>query len=313
MRTAVCYLISVMLHGAALAAMACVSPPWSYQPPQFAIGQGGGTGGDPTGGPTTLESSFSSSSRKVVQPLVRFRIEPVSAARPMAVSHPASASMLDKTTPELVRRRPPPIAEMVSVVPPVIAPAKLSRIEAAEVALSRLSTEAATPERIPAELSPTEVVAGSVAPEFSASNGQTELAGAFSGNDGIGMRGIPTSASGKIGREVRGPFGDGRPGGPGGGGLDQNPSGLPANPLPPYPPEARTNGIQGVVVLRVWIRDSGTVQDVKIHESSGDASLDQSALNTVRDYWRFVAARQDGVSVPCQALVPIRFRIRDGS
>ena len=62
---------------------------------------------------------------------------------------------------------------------------------------------------------------------------------------------------------------------------------------------------------RVWIRDDGTVEDVKIHESSGDASLDESALSTVRDRWRFVPARKNGVSVSCQALLPIRFRLRE--
>ena len=41
-RTLIWYIISVLLHGAALAAIACVSPSSYYQPPQFAIGHGGG-------------------------------------------------------------------------------------------------------------------------------------------------------------------------------------------------------------------------------------------------------------------------------
>jgi TonB family protein len=59
----------------------------------------------------------------------------------------------------------------------------------------------------------------------------------------------------------------------------------------------------------LWIRDDGTLEDVKIHESSGDASLDQSALSTVRDHWRFAPARQDGVRVPWQGTKSIWFHI----
>lgn len=198
---------------------------------------------------------------------------------------------------------------MVSVVPPVIAPAELSRIELAEAALSPSLSEPALPERTTAELSPTEVVAGAVAPEPGALAMHTEMAGDPSGGNGIGISGIATSGSGKIGSEFRGPPGDGRPVGPGGGGVDQSPSGLPANPLPPYPPEAQANGIQGRVVLRLWIRDDGTLQDVKIHESSGDASLDKSAIITVRDRWRFAPAQQNGVPVPWEGTAAIWFHL----
>ena len=146
-RTAVCYLISIMLHGAALAAIACVSSDWGYQSPQFADAQGGGTGGDPAGAPNVLESSFSSSSQKMVQPLVRFQIAPATLPRPTVIPQSAFAPMQNRVATELVRGRPPVAVELVSMVPPVIEPAKLSRIEVAEVALSRLSTEAAAPNR----------------------------------------------------------------------------------------------------------------------------------------------------------------------
>ena len=123
---------------------------------------------------------------------------------------------------------------------------------------------------------------------------------------------VPTSAGGKIGEPYRGAGGNGNPFGPGGGGLEQTPSALARNPTPPYPPEALARGIEGLVVLRVWIRDDGTVENAKVDQSSGDDSLDQSALHTVRDGWRFVPARRNGASVSSQVLLPIRFRIRGG-
>ena len=92
-------------------------------------------------------------------------------------------------------------------------------------------------------------------------------------------------------------------------GRDQAPSASASNPLPPYPPDALARGTEGLVLLRVWIRADCTVQAVKIYKSSGDASLDESALDTVRDRWQFVPAHQNGFSVPWEGLLPIRFRL----
>ena len=117
------------------------------------------------------------------------------------------------------------------------------------------------------------------------------------------------AAAGKIGRDVHGLPGDGRPLGPGGGGPDQTPSASASNPLPPYPPDALARGTEGLVLLRVRIGVDGAIQAVKIHQSSGDASLDESALNTVRDRWQFAPAHQNGFSVPWEGLLPIRFRL----
>jgi protein TonB len=322
-RTLICYIISVLLHGAALAAMACVSCPSSYQPPQFAVGQGGGgQGGDPAGQALALEASFSS--RRTLETLVRLRIEAVPEPQRTALPPPASAFMPNRVAPEVHRRRPVLDDETLSILPTTtITPAKISRIAVADAAPSPLADEQAWPKRIVSELSPLEIVAGEVAPESTSPDPPPQTAsqlGESSGSNGDRTAGQPTAAgsapaigSGAIGREFRGPAGDGRPGGPGGGRLDQIPSAAPRNPTPPYPPDALARGIEGRVLLRVWIRDDGTVEDVKIHQSSGDESLDQSALSTVRDRWRFVPARRNGVDVSCQALLPIRFRIHEGS
>ena len=119
--------------------------------------------------------------------------------------------------------------------------------------------------------------------------------------DGLAGAGAGAAATGTGGAVGRGTPGQG-------GALDGVPSGLVSNPLPPYPPEALARGVEGRVLLRVWILEDGSVQDVKVHQSSGDESLDRSALSTVRDRWRFVPGRRGGFAVPCEVILPIRFR-----
>jgi len=64
-------------------------------------------------------------------------------------------------------------------------------------------------------------------------------------------------------------------------------------------------------VLRVLIGEDGTVKRVEIAQSSGFDSLDDSAVQTVRTRWRFVAARRDGVAVESWVEVPIRFALTE--
>lgn len=80
------------------------------------------------------------------------------------------------------------------------------------------------------------------------------------------------------------------------------------NPPPPYPILARRRGLEGVVVLAVWVDDLGQAQSVSLHRSSGHAVLDQSALETVKT-WRFVPARRGGHTVAAAIEVPIRFAL----
>jgi len=81
------------------------------------------------------------------------------------------------------------------------------------------------------------------------------------------------------------------------------------NPLPPYPLVARRLGKEGVVLLEVVVAPDGRAADVRMIRSSGFAPLDESAVTTVRERWRFVPARRDGVAVESRVTVPIRFRL----
>ena len=108
----------------------------------------------------------------------------------------------------------------------------------------------------------------------------------------------------------------GRDGGEGSKGVGEanGPSATPdynVNPKPPYPMIARRIGAQGEVLLRVLVRQDGSVGSVELARSSGFALLDESATRTVRDNWRFIPARLDGTPVESWVEVPIKFVLAD--
>ena len=83
------------------------------------------------------------------------------------------------------------------------------------------------------------------------------------------------------------------------------------NPKPYYPLIARRLGAQGVVLLRVQVREDGSVANVELARSSGFAMLDESASRTIRESWRFIPARIDGIPVESWVEVPIKFVLED--
>jgi len=103
--------------------------------------------------------------------------------------------------------------------------------------------------------------------------------------------------------------GNGIGGGAGGDGSAGEGAAYGTNPLPPYPIVARRLGMEGVVLLDVLVAPDGHAADVRVARSSGHPALDESALTTVRERWRFVPARRDGVPVESRVTVPIRFRL----
>lgn len=80
--------------------------------------------------------------------------------------------------------------------------------------------------------------------------------------------------------------------------------------IPPYPQDARKNGIEGTVRIRVLIDVNGRVTEAFVSSSSGSGSLDQSALQAVYK-WRFSPARDaNGQKVKCYVNIPVVFRLR---
>ncbi|MCK9515305.1 MAG: energy transducer TonB [Ottowia sp.] len=66
-------------------------------------------------------------------------------------------------------------------------------------------------------------------------------------------------------------------------------------------------GESGRVVLRVLIGTDGRAQQASVRQSSGYARLDQVALKTVRDRWRYKPGTRAGVPEAMWFDVPINF------
>lgn len=80
------------------------------------------------------------------------------------------------------------------------------------------------------------------------------------------------------------------------------------NPTPYYPSEAKRKNIQGKVLIKVDVKTDGSAGDVIISRSSGHKSLDQAALDAVKQ-WRFVPARKGSKIVQASVIVPVEFKI----
>ncbi len=95
---------------------------------------------------------------------------------------------------------------------------------------------------------------------------------------------------------------------PAGAAFDVPPRKLPENKPPVYPVEARLNRHEGRVSLVVFVGQSGSVSRVSIDHSSGHKILDDAALRAVQE-WQFEPATLDGIAVPSEIIVPIRFTL----
>jgi len=80
------------------------------------------------------------------------------------------------------------------------------------------------------------------------------------------------------------------------------------NPAPAYPPLARRMHEQGRVLIRVLVSVDGMPEKIELKASSGYPRLDQSALETIRN-WKFVPARQGDQKVTAWVIVPITFTL----
>jgi protein TonB len=77
---------------------------------------------------------------------------------------------------------------------------------------------------------------------------------------------------------------------------------------PEYPPRCIRREIEGRVLVGVLVGEDGRPQEVAIRQSSGDSSLDESALQAVMR-WRFEAAMRNGVPVRAWAIAPVEFKL----
>ena len=78
----------------------------------------------------------------------------------------------------------------------------------------------------------------------------------------------------------------------------------PSNPMPHYPMEARQEGIQGKVVVRVFVGEYGFVIKHKIIQSN--KHFDPEVHKVIRE-WKFTPAKQKGIPVDYWVEIPFNF------
>jgi protein TonB len=81
-----------------------------------------------------------------------------------------------------------------------------------------------------------------------------------------------------------------------------------SNPKPDYPPEARRQRQEGVVLISVEVDADGRPVEVSLARSSGFPLLDEAAVQAVRR-WTFEPARAGGLAVSSHVEVPVRFSL----
>lgn len=79
-------------------------------------------------------------------------------------------------------------------------------------------------------------------------------------------------------------------------------------PRPEYPENARREGREGRVLLRVLVDDQGRSKLVEINSSSGSDALDRAAAEAIK-HWRFHPARQGDQPIESWLRIPIEFRL----
>lgn len=83
-----------------------------------------------------------------------------------------------------------------------------------------------------------------------------------------------------------------------------------ATPLK-YPPQALHSRLQGQVILKVLVDETGVPQEVAIEQSSGSSLLDRSARDQVLKGWKFEPAMVNGHAVRAWARVPVTFNLNE--
>jgi len=81
-------------------------------------------------------------------------------------------------------------------------------------------------------------------------------------------------------------------------------------PVPTYPDMARTAGIEGQAVVEALVDTNGTVADARILKPSGNASLDQAAVDAALRS-TFSPAKQRDKAVRVWVSIPFRFTLND--
>lgn len=83
-----------------------------------------------------------------------------------------------------------------------------------------------------------------------------------------------------------------------------------AKPTPvSYPRIARKQGLEGKVLIEVWLDEQGNQIKQLLLESSGHSVLDERALSTIKK-WRFSHQVEQGQAIAHRVQIPINFQLQ---
>lgn len=78
-----------------------------------------------------------------------------------------------------------------------------------------------------------------------------------------------------------------------------------------YPVIAQENNIQGRVVCSFVVEKDGSITDVNVVRSGGDASLDKEAVRVIKSMPNWKPGRQRGKLVRVKYSVPVTFKLTE--
>ena len=77
-----------------------------------------------------------------------------------------------------------------------------------------------------------------------------------------------------------------------------------------YPVIAQENGIQGRVICQFVVNKDGSIVDVEVVRSGGDASLDKEAIRVIKSMPKWKPGKQRGKPVRVKYTVPVNFKLQ---
>ena len=77
-----------------------------------------------------------------------------------------------------------------------------------------------------------------------------------------------------------------------------------------YPVIAQENGIQGRVICQFVVNNDGSIVEVEVVRSGGDASLDKEAVRVIKSMPKWKPGKQRGKAVRVKYTVPVNFRLQ---
>jgi len=80
-------------------------------------------------------------------------------------------------------------------------------------------------------------------------------------------------------------------------------------PQPAYPAEAKQAGVEGMVVVQLYISAEGSVVEHRILKAKPEDAGFQAEVERVLPQWRFTPARKNNKPIAAWVQVPVKFKL----